>query len=336
MQALSSKSIVVTGASGFIGRHLTARLVGLGASVRVLVRDRDRAASRLPANVELVEGDVCRVSSVWQAVSEADVVFHLANVVPRPDTRDAAIREVNVFGTQNVVNAAVEAGVERFVHVSSVAVYGFPQDCANEETRYPCIDDDLYVTTKQRAEQIVRSAHAHRRLPATIVQPSEIYGPYDQGWTLIPLRMLKKGKMMLPGGGHGIIQPVFVDDVVDGILLAAENGKTGEGYILSGPSVVTVRQYFERLGELVGAGPMRSVPDWVANGAASVSEVWGSFSGRPPMLTRAALRYISKQGTFAHEKARRELGYRPRVSLDEGTARVRAWLEEEGLIPITS
>ena len=332
MQAFSSKSVLVTGASGFVGRHLTARLVEQGATVRALVRDRARAASRLPGSVELIEGDVRRVSDAWQAVSHAEIVFHLANVVPRPDTATHVIREVNVFGTQNVVNAAAEAGVERFLHVGSVAVYGFPNVRANEGSPYPRIDDDLYVTTKQRAEQIVRSAHAHRRLPATIVQPSEVYGPYDQGWTLIPLRMLKKGRMRLPGGGHGVIQPVYVDDVVDGILLAAETGRIGESYILSGSSVVTVREYFERLGELVDAGPIRSVPAWLANTAASVNEAWAALCGWSPIFTRASLRYVSRQGAFCYGKAARELGYEPGVSLEEGMGRVQAWLEEEGLL----
>ena len=329
---LAGKKVFVTGATGLLGGGVCRRLLDEGAQVVGLARSAERAADLAGRGITIVQGDLSIPSDALEtAMRGCSVVFHCAGVMgPDFEKPRSYFRTVNVEGTRRIAEAALAAKVERFVHVSTAWVYGFDARRGTNElsSRHP--SGDSYCDTKLEGEDLVRSLVATRGLPAVIVQPTEVYGPGDRGWTLTPLRLIKSGQMMLPGGGKGVFQPVFADDAVEGILAAAKRGTVGEAYILRGPAVVSCSEFFGSYAEMVGKGRIPSVPPRLAEGMALLMTGVCRVLGRPALLTRTAVRGSCMQATYDGAKAQRELGFEPQTDLATGMRAVRRWLEETG------
>jgi nucleoside-diphosphate-sugar epimerase len=142
--------------------------------------------------------------------------------------------------------------------------------------------------------------------------------------------MIKSGRMILPAGGAGVIQPIYVDDAVEGILAAAERGAVGEDYLLAGPVPVSCAEFFGNYGEMVGRTGMPSVPPRLAEGAAVLLAGVSRVTRRPPLFSRTTVRGTCLQATYDGTKARNELGFEPKTDLETGMRAVRQWLEEQG------
>jgi nucleoside-diphosphate-sugar epimerase len=239
------KKILVTGASGFLGARLVEYLVlAHQGDVRALVRDLGRSVrlSRLP--VELAFGDVRDERAVQSAVEGCSIVVHCAS---RVDAGSNPLASSTFLGTKIIAQSALGRNVERLVHVSSCAVYGSPGNVEVDES-YPLTPrwkGDVYGNAKISAEALVGEL-SERGLPAVIIQPTMIYGPYSREWSVHPLRILHEADYALPAGG--ICNPVYVDDVVRAIILAAA-AKTakGERYLISGPNVVEWTTFYKSL-----------------------------------------------------------------------------------------
>jgi 2-alkyl-3-oxoalkanoate reductase len=329
---LSGKKVFVTGATGLLGSGLCGRLLDSGASVVGFVRSWQRTEGLAARGVALVEGDLSRPDDgLAAAVQGCDLVLHCAGVMgPDFGKPRSYFRAVNLGGTRRVAEAALAAGVERFVYVSTAWVYGFDAGQGTDETSDRHASGDSYCDTKLETEDMVRALCKERGLPAVIVQPAEVYGPGDRSWTLMPVRMLKSGRMMLPGRGQGLIQPIFVDDTVEGILLAAQRGRVGEAYLLVGPAVVTCSGFFRYYAAMVGKSRMPSVPPLAAETLAVCMTGLARVSGRPAMLTRTTVRGLCLQATYNGAKARLELGFEAKTDLATGMQAVRRWLQETG------
>ncbi|MGA2615877.1 MAG: NAD-dependent epimerase/dehydratase family protein [Spirochaetia bacterium] len=231
-------------------------------------------------------------------------------------------RRVLVTGAE----AALQSGVERFVHASSVAVYGMKPTGHLCEASPHVRNGDPYPDTKLEAEDVVHQLVLERGLPAVIVQPTQVYGPGDVHWTLRPFRMIRDGRMILFAGGTGLVMPIYLDDVVEGILAAARHGRAGESYILTGPAVVTIHDFFGCYARMLGKERLPSVPLWLAMTIAALSEGAAAALGRKPMFTRDEVQRIERKATWDGGKAMMELGFKPMVTVDEGMRRVEAWL----------
>ncbi len=294
--------------------------------------DDERAAHLVERGITIVQGDLSLpIDAVGAAMQGCSVVFHCAGVMgPDLEKPRSYFRSVNVEGTRRIAEAALAAGVERLVHVSTAWVYGFDAGPGTNElsSRHP--SGDSYCDTKLEGENLIRDLVASRGLAAVIVQPTEVYGPGDRSWTLTPLQMIKSGRMMLPGGGKGVIQPILADDAVEGILAAAKRGAVGEAYILCGSAVVSCSEFFGHYGEMVGKGRMPSVPPRLAEGMALVATAASRISGKPALLTRTAVRGICMRATYDGGKAREELGFEPKIDLAAGMRTVEQWLAETG------
>ena len=324
--SFQNMTAAVTGATGFLGAHLTRRLLSEGARVRALVRHPEKAAALQAAGAEVVPFDLEREGDCAASLRGCDTVFHCAAVLNEYRPR-SYYRLVNAEGTRRVASAAVEAGAARFVHVSTVWVYGLKGSSLDENAAYTTARHH-YTDTKIEAERIVREMAARQGLPAVIVQPSELYGPGDRAWTLRPLQLLKSGKMVLVGGGRAVLQFLYIDDAVEGLLSAARRGRPGERYILCGRERLTLREYVERLMALGNFKTPPALPAWLGYAAACLLEGAANIAGKKPDFTRQEIKAILVEATYDGRKAREELEFEPSVTLDEGLRRVSAWIHE--------
>jgi len=316
----------VTGALGFIGRTLAARLRADGVEVRGVDVRADPAQ-------DVVAGDVASAGS-WQAHARGcDVVVHTAAIV----SNVAGLAEqwrINVLGTRRALDAARDAGAERFVLLSSVRAFsdlGFPDGVDESWPVRP--DGNPYVDTKIAAEQVALQAHAAGEVPVTVVRPGDVYGPGSRPWTLLPLEALRAGRFVLPAGGRGVFSPVYVDDLVDGISLAAGHaGAAGQVFTLAGAGSVPTSEFFGHYARMLGVRPPRTLPTGVLAAVAAVLGPLERRGGRDSETTPSAARYLARPGGYSIAKARRVLGYDPRIGLHEGMRRTEAWLRAEGLL----
>jgi nucleoside-diphosphate-sugar epimerase len=318
--------VCITGASGFIGRVIAERWRALDAEVVGVDRVDDPKRG-------VVAGDVSRPGP-WQQVAEGcDVVVHTAALVGMPSD-ESGFWDVNVRGTRLALEAARDAGSRRFVHLSSVVTFGldFPDKV---DERWPVKPTGVaYVDTKIASEQVVLQAHAAGEVEATVVRPGDVYGPGSRPWTVLPVEMLKARRLVLPARGRGIHSPVYVDDLVEGIVSAAGlDAAAGQVVTLSGGIGVPTREFFGHYARMLGRRGVPTVPTPVALAAAAAQDQVARIRGKVNEVTPNGVRYLAlRRGTYGIAKARELLGWAPAVALEEGMSRTEAWLRDEGLV----
>ena len=322
---------LVTGGTGFIGGHLVTALVAREARVRVLTRSRERGEGLRRLGVEVVHGDLLQAHDLGRALAGVEAVFHLAAQIQPSEEGPAAYWRNNVEGTAKLLAACRGLPLGTFVHVSSVGVMGSLAELpADEGTR--CAPDNVYGRTKYEAEELARHAFLEG-LPVVIARPAWVYGPGDLR-TLRLFTAIRRRRFLLVGSGQTWLHPVYVEDVVEGLLRCGTHPKAvGETYCLAGPEPVRLRQLTALIAELEEAPPPRlRVPPWPAwVGAAAVEGLFRLLKRRPP-LYRRQLEFFLKDQLFSTAKAREELGFVPATSLREGLARTISWYRDHGLL----
>jgi nucleoside-diphosphate-sugar epimerase len=317
-------AVFVTGASGFIGRALVERYAADGAEVRGVDIAADPSRG-------IVAGRTEEPAAWADALQGCDRVVHTAAVVSFAGDESEFWR-VNVLGTRRVLEAAAAAGVARFVHLSSVTAFGFEfPDGVNETWPVRC-NGSPYVDTKVASEQVVLQAHAAGEIECTVIRPGDVHGPGSRPWTIIPVEMLRSGRMVLPMRGEGIHSPVFVGNLVDGIRLAAASpSAAGEVITVSDGVGITYADFFGLYARMLGRS-VRTLPTPLVRAVAGVAEGAAHLTRRSTEINRFSVDYFCRTGTYSIGKARRLLGYEPRVGLDEGMRITEAWLRETGRI----
>jgi dihydroflavonol-4-reductase len=322
--------IALTGASGYTGGRLLETLRARGDEVHVLLRagpggDRARSAAS-----GVVEGDLSDAAALARLVEGCDAVLHVAAVYRTAGHPDEYYREVNVRGTQRLLEAAARAGVRRFVHTSTVGVHGDVRRPPADETA-PFAPGDVYQRTKAEAEGLALGFHRERGLPVAVVRPGAIYGPRDT--RLLKLfRAIARGRYAVVGSGKSYYHPVYVDDLVHGFLLALERPEAvGEAFLVCGPSYVTQDELAALIARHTGGRVLPfHVPALPLQAAGALVEAVCVPLGIDPPLHRRRVDFWTKSRAFTTEKARRLLGYEPRVTLEEGIARTVASYREAG------
>ncbi len=321
----SPKRVFVTGAEGFIGRVLVDRFRRMSSEVRgVDLRDSD--------DPDVVRGDVTEAGA-WQHHAEGcDLVVHTAAVVGMYSSHEG-YWEANVVAPRLVMDAAIAGGAKRFVHLSSIVVYGFDFEGEVDE-RTPVRPNGVhYVDTKIASEQVVLEAHAEGEIPCTIVRPGDVYGPGSRPWTTEPVRLLKAKQLILPAGGKGLHSPVFVDDLVDGIVRASMSTEAvGRVFILTGAEPVTIGGFVAHYCRMLGMGEPRTAPTRVVREVARAMDLAARVRGRRSEATPAAIDYFTRRGSYSIGRAREVLGYEPAHDLEAGMRRTEEWLRSTGLI----
>lgn len=242
---LSGKRVLVTGGTGFIGGRLVERLVlDCSAKVRVLVRNFSHASGVARFPVEMVQGDITNPADVARATEGCEVVFHCAY---GPFGTEEQQRRTNIEGTRNVLEAAAQFQIKRVVHLSTLMVYGIPQPGDFDETAPRRPLGLVYSDSKLEAEKLAFEYFQKRNVPVSIIQPTSVYGPYSTWHTAAILESLKSTQIILVDGGEGACNPVYVDDVVSAMFLAAaEKAAVGEAFLISGERATTWRKFYEK------------------------------------------------------------------------------------------
>ncbi|MDJ0866954.1 MAG: NAD-dependent epimerase/dehydratase family protein [Myxococcota bacterium] len=317
--------VFVTGALGFIGRALLERYRAAGAEVVGIDRQADAALG-------VVAGDVLEPDSFRERLRGCDLVFHTAAVVSNV-APEQAFWQVNVLGTRRLLEACAAEGVGRFVHLSSVGAYGFDFPDGVDET-YPLRPNgNHYVDSKVASEQVVLQAHAAAEIECSIVRPADVYGPGSRPWTVLPVEMMRSGQFLLPESGRGIFSPVYVDNLVDGLEAVASNeAACGQVFILGDGVGVTTAEFFGHYARMLGAGPVRTLPTPLAKGIAGIAGAVLGALGRETEVSAETMRMLARRGGYSIEKARRVLGFEPKVDLAEGMQRTERWLADRGML----
>ena len=322
--SLAQRKIFITGANGFIGRAMAERFRVLGAEVRGVDLAADPAC-------DVVAGDITRPESWAASLEGVDTVIHTAALVSMASSLEDSWR-VNVLGTSQVVRAAIDAGVRRFVHFSSIVTYGFDFPDGVDETYPVQVNGDAYGDTKVNSEAVVLAAHAAGEIEVTVIRPGDVWGP-GSIWVRSPIAEMRKPTgFPLPNGGNGIFSPVYIDNFVDGMVLAVSSGDAvGQVFIITDGQGVRCADFFGRMATMCH-GRIRTLPVSVAAPAAEVLGPLLRRLGQKTDLSGHTMLYLARRGTYSIAKAQKMLGYQPLVSIDEGMARVEDWLRAEGLV----
>jgi nucleoside-diphosphate-sugar epimerase len=328
-------NILLTGATGFVGGHLAEACARLRMNIRAIARAHSDTKLLDSLGVAALRGELNDGAFVRRAIDDINVVVHCAAKVgdwgPVEEYRVA-----NVEGLRRLLDACKGTTVERFVHLSSLGVYAARDHYGTDETEpLPEAHIDGYTQSKVEAEKLVVKYYHEFEVPVVVLRPGFIYGPRDR--TVLPnlIENLRQRKVRWIGQGKGALNTIFIENLIDAILLAINNpDAVGKVFNLTDGEWVTKRRFIESLvhGLDLPEPPRRSVPLWLARFLAKFMEGRARKSGavQPPILTQARLKFLGLNLDFSIEKAKRELGYNPHVSFEEGMRRTVAWYRQNG------
>ncbi len=326
--------ILVTGGTGFTGSHLVRRLLDGGHQVRVLDNQEGLFHDELrELGAEMRLGSITDAGLVEECVEGCEVVHHLAAAFRQLDVSDEHYRAVNVEGTRRLAEAALAAGVRRFVYCSTQGVHGHIAEPPGDESS-PIAPEDFYQQTKYEGEAALGPL-IERGLSAVTLRPTAIYGPGDPARFLMLFRMAARGRFLMFGDGETFYHPVHIDNLVDAFELAAAAGEQaiGEAYLIGDAEYWSLNALVRHVAAAIDV-EVRIVhlpfwPLWLASWGCEM--VCKPLRVPPPLFRRRA-NWFRQDRAFRIDKARRDLGYEPRVGIREGLEETAAWYRENGYL----
>lgn len=316
----------ITGASGFIGTHLVEELLRLKWQVRVLLHKRE-----LPnlEKLQVFRGDIRDASNLKDMLKDTDILFHLAASLGASRISKKEFYKINVDGTRNILRAAQEARVGRIVHFSSAGVFGSVRENRPVEESYPPSPHDVYDKTKLEGEKTALAA-AKQGGDVVVIRPGWVYGPGDRR-TFKLIKAIASKKFLLVTKGTTRQTPVYIDDLVQGILLCTEKAKSGEIYHLAGKEVLTVKQIMDIIASAAGVRYIQlPLPIFALKVAAWKLEKAFLLLGREAPLTRGKLAFFIHPKPLSIQKAKTELGYVSQWDFKAGIETAIGWYHKNG------
>lgn len=324
--------VLVTGGTGFVGSRLAIRLIKRGYEVRVLARKEIPKTDCLKKlGIEIFLGDITNKSSMNKAVKNVELVYHLAAVLREIAISNEVYWDVHVGGTRNVLEASIQENVERFVHCSTVGVHGHISNPPADEF-YPCNPGDIYQKTKCEGEKLAFRYFHEEGLPGVVVRPCAIYGPGDTRL----LRLFKSiyhQKFVMIGKGDVSYHLTYIDDLIDAFELCGKKKEAlGQIYIIGGNESPSLNELVEVIAKALDVPvPRKRFPFlWPVWLASWICEAVCKPLGIEPPLFRRRVDFFRKNRSFDISKAKKELGYNPKVDLKTGIKITADWYKKEG------
>jgi nucleoside-diphosphate-sugar epimerase len=325
---------LVTGATWFTGSTLAKKLCSQGIEVRVLARDGSKAQNMFAGlDIDIVQGDIADPAAVDKAVRGADKVYHVAAIYRSAGIPDQTYRDVHVKGTENVLNASAKHHVDRVVHCSTVGVHGHIANPPADE-QYPFGPGDIYQATKLEGEQKAFEFLDKTGLPISVIRPCAIYGPGDMRLFKL-FKLASKKRVLLLGSGKITYHMVYVDDLVDAFILAAEKEKAvGQAFIIGGEERLDLNALIDLIADINGIAPVKTIhlPAKPFQLAGSLVESICIPLRIEPPIYRRRVDFFTKNRAFDISKAKKQLGYSPGVSLRQGLSETARWYREQGVL----
>ena len=325
------KKILVTGATGFTGQNLCRKLVQDGEQVVAFVRQSSRVDQLKSMGVECRQVNITDKASVKENFEDINIVYHIAAAYRTEHSDHDEFKLVNIEATRNLLDTAATAKIERFVHCSTVGVQGEIKDPpADEDYRFK--PGDHYQESKLEGELLARE-YSSNGLPVTIVRPVGIYGPGDTRFLKL-FRPINKGHFVMIGSGKVLYHMTYIDDLIQGIILAGRKPQAiGNVFTIAGRKYTTLRELVDMIADVLNKShPKWRIPYFPVYLASVICEKICRFSGINPPLYPRRVEFFSLDRAFSTEKAKRLLGYHPKVELKEGLSRTANWYKEQGLI----
>lgn len=326
-------NITVIGANGFIGRRLCEVCVKRGDSVNAMVRNPNTTADLKSMGAAVHIGKITDKDALIGVCVGADIVFNAAGALGKWKTSFEELDLINTYGAGLVVRCSAEAGAKKVVHISTAGVSGpIPVNTAGTES-YPIAPVTDYQRTKLEGERAATVTYMETGVPLVIVRPSFVYGPGDLH-KLSLFKLISSGKMIYINNGISMLHPVYIDDVISGLLTAGERAP-GEGdiYIIAGGRPVTTRELIIDIAHALSAPvPKFSLPSSILMPAARLMELAGMVVDKEPPLTRSKVGLFSENYIYSIDKAWNDIGYRPLIDLPEGIRRTADWYLTHGHI----
>jgi nucleoside-diphosphate-sugar epimerase len=323
---------LITGATGFIGGHLAEAFIDRGWQVVTIARPASDTSLLEKWGVTVQRGDLTDTALLRRLVPDADAIVHsAAKVGDWGPVKD--YRAVNVEALRGLLDACKGQPLQRFVHMSSLGVYANRHHYGTtEEEPLPARHSDGYTQSKVEAERLVMQYYQNFGIPVVVLRPGFVYGPRDR--TVMPrlIANLRAGSVRYPGGGHRALNTIYVKNLVEAVFLVLDNPRAvGQVYNLTDGEKVTKRQFIETIADTLKLPhPTLTPPLWLARIVTWWSETLARLVGKKeaPLFTRARLKFLGLNLDFSIEKARRELGYNPRVGFERGMQETMAWYQQ--------
>ncbi|MEK6816302.1 MAG: NAD(P)-dependent oxidoreductase [Nanoarchaeota archaeon] len=327
-------NVFVTGANGLLGTALVRKLAKKHKVTAFVLKGTPLKDLNSIKNVTIKQGNILDQKSIEEALGNCIAVYHLAAAVHVPDVMKKKLYMLNVKGTENVLNACIKSKkVKRLIYASTIAIYGKVKDDKRTviDESHPIVPASNYGKTKLIGERIVKGLCPKHNIRFIIIRPSKIYGPGDS--SLLPLLKLARiGMSFTIGKGDGMTMPAYVDDIAEAFYLALESKKTDTEYIVTGPDVVTKRQFVAMLAKTVGKRPRKiRIPSLPIMILAHVGEKGAAVFNHHLKLTQKLEFFLSSR-RYSIEKARKELKYSPSVTVEQMVAKTAEWYRQERML----
>jgi nucleoside-diphosphate-sugar epimerase len=319
-------TILVTGATGFLGTALVTELVKQQQPVRILARDAEKARAQFGDAVTVITGEITDQQQVQQAVDGITTIYHLVGRLYHPSVPTELYHQTHVEGTRILLDACREQSqIQRIVHCSTTGVHGVTGNTPAAENA-PYAPTNPYEVTKLESELLALKFHHEYGLPVSVVRPGLVYGPGDLH-LLGFFSSIRKGLFRVIAGGKALLHPIYIDDMTAAFLLCGERTEAiGRSYNIAGERPVTIRELATAIAHSLDKElPGGSIPLWLANLASDIFALVPSMRGERAPLTRSRVKFLTNSRVYDCRRAQTELGFKAQVDLAEGMQRTAAW-----------
>ncbi len=331
---IKNKTLLITGIGGFIGLRTAEIAIAKGMKVRGLQRSPDKGRKIESLGAEVILGSITDSATADKACEGVDIVVHTAAIAKESGLLKD-FREVNVGGTVNMAKAAKNAGVKTFVHLSSVMVYGFNYCDRITESGPLSGDNNPYCQTKIEAEEAILPLNSPPDFGIIIIRAGDVYGPGSIPWIVRPILMMRQNKFVYANDGRGVINHVYIDNLIDAIFLAIERETYGEIFNITDGKETSWKEYFTYLVEMVGAPTPISLPKDELKLLIKLRSQGQKLFGKKADILPESIDFITRPYAYSIAKAESLLDYKPKIDLQEGMERIQEWLKKTDIQKIS-